>query len=199
MGIQTVSLSNWVCELPYVSKLFQIKRKYTLLLFSYSVMLLFSCSVMSNSVTPWTAAHQTSLSFTISWGLLNSRPWVIDVIQAFHSLLPPSPPALNLPALEYCPMRGPFALGGQSTGASALTSVLPMNIQGRFPVGLTALISLQSKAYSKSLLQHHNSKASVLWHSAFFIVQLSHCTWLDCKNHSFDYMDLCQQSDVSAF
>ena len=36
----------------------------------------------------------------------------------------------------------------------------------------------------KSLLQHHSSKASIFWHSAFFIVQLSH-------NHSFDYMDLC--------
>ena len=38
----------------------------------------------------------------------------------------------------------------------------------------------------KSLLQHHNSKASILWHSAFFMVQLSHYY---CKNHSFDYMD----------
>ena len=42
----------------------------------------------------------------------------------------------------------------------------------------------------KSLLQHHSSKASILQHSAFFIVQLSHPYW---KNHSFDYMDLCQQ------
>ena len=42
-------------------------------------------------------------------------------------------------------------------------------------------------------LQHHSSKASILWHSAFFIVQLSH------PYHSFDYMDLCWQSNVSAF
>ena len=50
----------------------------------------------------------------------------------------------------------------------------------------------------KSLLQHHNSKASFLRCSAFFMVQLSypHEYW---KNHSFDYMDLCQQSNVSAF
>ena len=48
----------------------------------------------------------------------------------------------------------------------------------------------------KSLLQHLNSKASILWHSAFFMVQLSQDYW---KNHSFDYMDLCWQSDISAF
>ena len=42
----------------------------------------------------------------------------------------------------------------------------------------------------KSLLQHHSSKASIIWHSAFFMVQLSHPYMNDWKNHSFDYMDL---------
>ena len=49
-----------------------------------------------------------------------------------------------------------------------------MNIQDWFPSGWTGLISLQSKGLSKSLLQHHNFKASVLQRSAFFMVQLSH-------------------------
>ena len=48
-----------------------------------------------------------------------------------------------------------------------------MNIQGWFPLGLTSLISLQFKGL-KSLLQHHSSKASILWLSAFFMVQFSH-------------------------
>ena len=50
----------------------------------------------------------------------------------------------------------------------------------------------------KSLLQHHSLKASILWHSAFFIAQLTsiHDYW---KNHSFDYTDLWWQSNVSAF
>ena len=48
----------------------------------------------------------------------------------------------------------------------------------------------------KSLLQHHSSKASVLQPWAFFMVQFSHNYW---KYHSFEYMDLCQQSNVSAF
>ena len=50
----------------------------------------------------------------------------------------------------------------------------------------------------KSLLQHHNLKASILQHSAFFMVQLSH-PYMTTENHSFDYMDLCWQSDVSDF
>ena len=50
----------------------------------------------------------------------------------------------------------------------------------------------------KSLLQHHSSKASILWHSVFFMVQLTpvHDHW---KNHTFHYIDLCRQNDVSAF
>ena len=84
-------------------------------------------------------------------------------------------------------------------GASASAFVLPMNVQGCFSSGLTGLISLLSKGLSKSFLQPHNSKASILWCSAFFMVQLSHPYMTTEKNHSFDYTDLCQQSDVSVF
>ena len=66
-----------------------------------------------------------------------------------------------------------FPSGGQSIGVSASSSVLPMNSQDWFPLGLTALISLQSKRLS-SLLQQHSSKASILRHSALFMVQLLH-------------------------
>ena len=66
-------------------------------------------------------------------------------------------------------MRQLFASGDQSIGASASASVLSMNIEGWFPLGLTGLISL----LSKNLLHHHRWKASVLWHLAFFIVQLA--------------------------
>ena len=52
----------------------------------------------------------------------------------------------------------------------------------------------------KSLLQDHNSKASILQHSAFFMVQLSHLYITNYwKNHSFDHTDICWQSNVSAF
>ena len=66
-----------------------------------------------------------------------------------------------------------FASGGQSIGASASASVLPMNIQDRFPLGWTGWI-LAVQGTLKSLLQHHSSKASILRRLAFFIVQVSH-------------------------
>ena len=67
-----------------------------------------------------------------------------------------------------------FASGGQSTGVSASTSVLPMNTQDWSPLGWTGRISLRFRGLSKSLFQYHSSKASVLRCSPFFIVQLSH-------------------------
>ena len=51
----------------------------------------------------------------------------------------------------------------------------------------------------KSLLQQHNWKTSILWHSTFLMVQLSHPYMTTGKNCSFDYTGLCQQSDASAF
>ena len=77
------------------------------------------------------------------------------------------------PASGSFPMSQFFTSGGQSIGISALTSVMPVNIEHWFPLGLTGWISAVQRTL-KSLLQHHGSKASILQHSAFFIVQLSH-------------------------
>ena len=74
-----------------------------------------------------------------------------------------------------------FSSGGQSIGDSTSASVFPMNIQSRFPLGWIGLIPLQSKGLA-SLLQQHSSKASILQHSAFFIVQLSHPYMTTGKN-----------------
>ena len=64
--------------------------------------------------------------------------------------------------------------GSLSIRTSASASVLPMNIQGWFPLGLTGLISFAVKGTLKSLLQHHSLKASILQCSAFSMVQLSY-------------------------
>ena len=79
----------------------------------------------------------------------------------------------SFPASGSFQMSQFFASGGQSIGVSASTSVLPMNTQDWSPLAWTGWISLQSKGL-KSLLQNYSSKASILWHSASFIVQLSH-------------------------
>ena len=89
------------------------------------------------------------------------------------SAIPFSTCLQSFPASETLSMNRLFASGGQSVGASASASVLPMYIQEWFPLRLTGLISLPSKGLS-SLLQYHSWKASVLQHSAFFMVQLSH-------------------------
>ena len=79
-----------------------------------------------------------------------------------------------------------FTSGGQSVGASTSASVLPMNIQDRFPLGLTGLTSLQSKRLSSPTSQFKSINSLVF--SFIFGPALTsiHDYW---KNHSFDYMD----------
>ena len=101
----------------------------------------------------------------------------------------------SFPASGYFPMSQLFASGDQSIGTSA--SVLPMNIQGWFSSGQTGLISLQSKwlsgVFSSTIRKHQLFSAQAsLWSNSHIH------TWL-MENHSFDYTELCQQSDVSAF
>ena len=103
----------------------------------------------------------------------------------------------SFPASGSFPMSQPFASGGQSTGASALASVFPMNIQGWFPLGLAGLISLQSKGLSRvffrTIQKHQFLSAQPSLCSSSHI-----CTWL-LEKHSFYYKDLCRQSGDSAF
>ena len=97
--------------------------------------------------------------------------WVMMPSNHLSSVVPFSSCPQSFPASGSFQMRQLFVSGGQSIGASV--STLSMNIQGWFPLGLTGLISLQSKGL-ESLFQHHSSKASILWHLAFFMGQLSH-------------------------
>ena len=106
--------------------------------------------------------------------------WSWLKLMSIKSMMPSNHLILFSSYLQSFPASGSFLMSwlfasdGQSIGASAWASVLSMNIQDWFPLRLTGLISLESKGLLKSLLQHHSSKASILWHSAFFTVQLSH-------------------------
>ena len=103
-------------------------------------------------VTPWTVARQASLSITNSQSYDNSQTHahrVSDAIQPSHPVVPVSSCPQSLPASASFPVSLFIASGGQSIGVSASASVLPMNIQDWFPLGLTAWISLQSKGLSK--------------------------------------------------
>ena len=130
---------------------------------------------MSNALRPHGLQHTrlpcSSLSSrACSYSCPFSQWWHPTIL---YCVIPFSSCLQSFPASGIFPVSPFFTLGGQSIGASASASVLPMNIQGWFPWGWTGWISLLSKGHS-SLFQHHSSKASTLWHSAFFMDQLSH-------------------------
>ena len=116
--------------------------------------ILFSCSVVSNSLQPHGLQHTRIPCPSLSPGICsNSCP-----LSQWCYLTTSSSATLFFCLQSYSasgsfPMSWLFATGGQSTGSSASASVLLMNIQGWFPLGLTDLISLQSKRLL-SLLQH---------------------------------------------
>ena len=127
----------------------------------------FSSSVTSDSTAPWTAAPQASLSTTNSRGLLKLMS-IESVMASNHFILccPFSSRLQPFPASESFQMSQFFTSGGQSTETSALASVLPMNIQGWFPLGWTGS-NLQSKGLSRIF-----SNTTVQKHQ-FFGAQLS--------------------------
>ena len=128
-------------------------------------------------VAPWTTAHQASLSITNSWSLLKLTS-IESVMPSSHLILccplflPPIPPSIRVFSSESV-----LASSGQSTGASASASVLPMNIQELFPLGWTGWIALQSKGLSRVF-----SNTTVQKHQ-FFGTQLS--LWSNCHIHAW--------------
>ena len=116
--------------------------------------------------TPWATACQASLSITNFQSL--PKPMSIESVIPFSSC------PQSFPASGSFQMSQLFTSGGQSIGVSASTSVLAMNTQDRSPLGWTGWDFLAVQGTLKNLLQHHSSKASILQHSAFFMVQLSH-------------------------
>ena len=111
-------------------------------------------------VTPWAATHQPPLSSTISWSLLKFMSIeLVYYLTISSSVVLFSSCLQSFPASGSFPMSQFFATGGQSIGISASASVLPMNIQGWFPLGWTSLISLQSKGlsrvFSSTTIQKH--------------------------------------------
>ena len=104
----------------------------------------------------------------------------------------------SFPASGSFPISCLFTSGGQSIRASASASVLPMNIQSWFPLGLTDFISLQSygvsRVFSSTTIQRHPffGTQPSLWSNSRIH------TWL-LEKHSFDYLGLSWQSDVSGF
>ena len=140
----------------------------------YSVLPQFS-SVQSLShvrrfATPWTAAHQAALSITDCQSLPKPIPlsrWCHPAISS--SVVPFSSCPQSFPASGSFQMSQLFTSGGQSIGFQLQQQFFQWT---SFRMDWLDLLPVQGTL--KSLLQHHSSKASILWRSAFFIVQLSH-------------------------
>ena len=125
--------------------------------------------------TPWTAGHQSSLSFTISRSLLR--------LMSIELMMPSSHFILchlllllqSLPAWRSFPRSQIFTSGGQRIGVSASASVLQMNIQDWFPLAWTGFIPLQSKDKKLSRVSSNNTVQKHQFFSPqFSLVQLSH-------------------------
>ena len=161
--------------------------------------LLFTCSVVSDSLWPHGLHHArlpcASLSFRVC---SNSYPlswWC-------HPTISSSCCPLLLWSSLFSSIRVFFS---ESAPHIRWPKYLSFSIQysseysglSSFRIGWFDLLAVQETL--KSPLQHHSSKASILQHSAFFMVKLSHLYMTIRRTYSFDHMDLCWQSDVSAF
>ena len=134
-----------------------------------------SLSHVHSSATPWAAAHQTSLPITDSWTLLKLMP-IESVMPSNHLIL--CHPLLLSPSI--------FPIIRVFSNESVLRIRWPKDWSFSFSISpsseYSGLISFRKdwldllavQGILKSLLQHHSSKASILWRLAFFIVQLSH-------------------------
>ena len=169
----------------------------TSLMFFSSVQFSQSCLILCDPIdcsSPGLPVHHQLPEFTET-----HVHWIGDAIQPSHPLSekPFSFHLQSFPASGSFQMSQFFPSGGQSIGASASTSVLSMNIQNWFPLGLTGLISLQfkglSRVFSNTTVQKHQffGAQPSLWSSSYISMWLLEKPYL-C-------MDLCWQSNVSAF
>ena len=150
--------------------------------------------------TTWTAARQPSLSFTNAWSLLKLTSIAVsDAIQLSHSLLPPSSPSINLFQHQVFSSDLAFHIT-QPKYWSFRFSINPSN-------EYSGLISFRIDWFDLLTAQgifKESSSATQFESINSLVLSLLHCPTLTSihdywKNHNFDYMNLCQQSDVSTF
>ena len=158
--------------------------------------LFFSHSVVSDILRPHglqhtmgsvvcsTLPHSSLKLMSLSWWC---HPTISSSVASFSSC------SQSFPASGSFPVSRLLAAGSQSIRTSASASVLPVNIQDWFPLGLICLISLLSEGLSRVFTRISSLVLSLLFG---FTLASVHDEW---KNHSFDYMDLCWQSNVSPF
>ena len=150
-------------------------------------LLQFSCSAVSDSVTPWTAARQASLSITNSRSLLTLMS-IESVMPSNHLilccplLLPPS----IFPSIRVFSNESVLRIRWPKYWSFSFNISLSSKHSGLISFRMDRFDLLAVQGTLKSLLQHHSLKASILQCLAFFIVQLSHPYMATGKNHRLD-------------
>ena len=161
--------------------------------------LFFSCLVVSDSLWPHGLQHARLPCPSPSPELSQTHiHWGSDAVQPSHPLSSLSP-TFNLSQHQ--------GLFQWISSSHQVAKVLEFQLQHQFFQWVIRIDflwdwlvwSLCGPRDLKSLLQHYSSKASIIWCSAFFMVQISHPSMTTGNNHSFDYTNLCRQSNVSAF
>ena len=155
---------------------------------------------MSDFATPWTAACQASLSITNSWSLLKLMSIEL-VIPSNHLILchPLLFPPLIFSSIRIFSNESVLHIRWPKYWSFSF-NISPTNeYSGLISFRMDWLDLLAVQGTFKSLCQRHSSKASVLWHSALFVAQLSHPYLTTGKIIALTRLDLCQQSNVSAF
>ena len=146
-----------------------------------------SLSCVQLHATPWTAACQASLSISNSQSLLKLMS--IELMMSSNHLILYRPlllPPSIFPSIRVFSNEPVLCIRWPKYWSFSF-SISPSNeYSGLIPFRIDWLDFLADQGTLKSLLQHHSAKASILWHSAFFIVQLSHPYMSTEKNHSFD-------------
>ena len=135
----------------------------------------FSCSVVSDSATPWTTAHQVSLSITNSWSLLKLMS--IELVMPTNHLVICHPllflPSI-FPSIRVFSNESTLCMRWQKPWSFSFSIIPSKESPGLIFFRMDWLDLLALQGTLKSLLQYHSSKASILQRSAFFTVQLSH-------------------------
>ena len=142
-------------------------------------------------MTPWTATHQAALSFTISWSLL--KPMSIELMMPYNHLVLCHPLLLLpsvFPSIRVFSNELALCIRWPKYWSFSFSISHSDEYSGLISPRMDWLDLLAVQGSPKSLLQHHSSKSSTLWHSAFFMLQVLHDYW---KKHNFDYTNLCWQ------
>ena len=162
----------------------------------YSCISQFSCSHLSDSATPWTAARQVSLSITNSWSLL--RLISIESVMPSNHLILYCPLLLLLsifPSIRIFSNESVLRIRWPEYWSFSFSISPSKEYSGLISFRIDRFDLLAVQGTLKSLLQHHSSKASILQHSAFFMVQLSHPYMTTRKTRALTRWEI----NVSAF